>query len=888
MVGAWSTGTPVSESIAGDFWAEVEALFAQAAEAPAAERARLLDARRAQDPQVVNEVESLMAASPQATAFLHTLGCFRAAAATAGTLAEVDANAPTGVGLPLPVGRTGTLEPDRLIGHYRIRQWLGAGGMGEVYRADDIALGRTAALKLLPRRVDPRLRRILLREADASARLQHPAIATFYEAGEEDGEAFIAMEFVEGRLLRQRLADGPLPVEEALGITLSVLEGLAHAHTAGIIHRDIKPENIIVTPSGAKLLDFGIAKRLIAEEISTTPSVDDAVLATGLVGTLGYLAPEQILGEPLHPGTDLFQVGLVLFEMLTGQPAFAGSSVFERLHSVTAGSPNLHVLRSAGLSEALIAVISRALRRDPAQRYSGAGPFIRDLNTIAGRDGSLPATLAVLDFRSEDGTSSDGWIGSGVAERLSTDLGAVQGLIVISRDRIVRAVGSSVDASDGPFDPVRCGRLIGCQSVIAGTFQRTGPLLHLTVTFVDVRTGQTLWTEHFDDRLEAFGEMQEALRDGVVTRLQIEKSRVPVRAGHDIHAFEYYARGRRLWQRLEKGTMDEARELYERAIAIDPHYAQALAGLAAVHAMRFPYTTDPADLEKAIAYARRAIAENPNLSDAYAWLSYGLMRQQRFTEALEVALHGHALDPDQPYPPYFAGCIHYFSGRLEAAVPLLQRAIAAAPTHAFAWMVLGNVHTSLANFSAARWCFERALSFEHPDAAGPTAGVAAQIAECLRLEGRREEARRSCLDALETIERSDHMYRDTFRASALCCLARIAFDQGDLPAARAALQQVVAHVQGRDRMLSGGHLMVQALAGLARAGDGKVRLDEAHTLWRMRTRFDFSHGFSGDATTLTALGLAARALCLPESRALLQQASDAGSSEARAMLEANP
>jgi len=258
-----------------------------------------------------------------------------------------------------------------------------------------------------------------------------------------------------------------------------------------------------------------------------------------------------------------------------------------------------------------------------------------------------------------------------------------------------------------------------------------------------------------------------------------------------------------------------------------------------------------------------------------------MMRQHRFDEALDAELRGAALDPDHPYPPYFAGCVQYFAGRPALSVPFLRRAIEITPTHAFAWMVLGHVHTTLENFSAAHWCFEQAAALEHPGAAGPAVGVAAYVAECLRREGRFDEARDACMTALDATQRSDHMYRDTIRGLALCCLARTAFDQGDAPAARAALWQVLGHVRGRDRMLGGGHLVVQALAGLARAGDGPATYEEATRLWETRRGFDFSLGFAcDDATTITALAHAAIALGLQVGPALLEQACAAGSPEA--------
>jgi tetratricopeptide (TPR) repeat protein len=858
-----------------DYWAAVEELFCDVAAADPVARAQLLNQRRSLAPQVVAEVESLLASNAEASQFLNTVTVVRASMAPP---------AAPRASPPAPAERAS----DRRISHYRLCEWLGAGGMGEVYRAEDLALGREAALKLLPDGVDPELRALLLREADASARLQHPAIATFYEAGEADGEAFIAMEFVRGQVLRQRLDEGVVPIEQALTIARCLLEALAHAHTAGILHRDIKPENIIITSGGtAKLLDFGIAKRLFVDTAETTLSAGiPAGGRSSVVGTLGYFAPEQILGETLDARTDLFQVGLVLFEMLTTQPAYPGSSLFERLTALVTKSPDFDLVRRLDASGELVRVLGGALTRKPSDRYPSAAAFLRDLQRLSSTPTTLPSTLAVLDLGSAGGQREDAWIGSGIADRLAADLARVPGATVVAREKVLSAIADAQAANpEAASDAREIGRRIGCRWLVTGTFERAGSSLRLNTALIDVATGETLAAEHLDGPMQAIFDMQERLSRAIVGTLDLH---IPVAAaggGRNVQAFEYYARGRRLWQRLEKGSIDHARELYERAIEVDPTYARALSGLAAVHAMRYPFTTDDEDLAKAVTYAERAIAVDPQLGDAYTWLGYALMRQNRFDEALQVEQLAAALDPNHPYPPYFAACTHAFAGRPAEAVPLLRRAIEIAPTHAFAWMVLGSVHTSLGNFMEARWCLERALSLEHTESAAPTVAVSALVAECLRLEGRLEDARIACLRALESVERSDHMFRDSFRGMALCCLARTAFDQGDVAAARAALHQVLAHVQGRERALGGGHLVVQALAGLARAGESVARFNEAHQLFAARDRFNFSAGSTtDDATTLTALAQAARALGLPIASDLLIRARDAGSYEARVML----
>jgi serine/threonine protein kinase len=258
----------------------------------------------------------------------------------------------------------------QILSHFRIESILGSGGMGTVYRARDLALGRTVALKILPSTLDPSLRSRWLREAAASARLQHPGIATFYEAGEDGGSVFIAMELVDGETLRSRLARGPLTVEETLDLATRLLEALGHAHVAGILHRDLKPENVMMLPTGAsKLLDFGLARQ-IAPDDAPQSRMDTLLTAPGVIlGTPGYMAPEQLCGDPVDERADLFSLAALLYEAVTGRPAFPGSNPTERLAVTLSRDPA--PLPHPGLWS----VLSRALDRDPARRFPNTRAF---------------------------------------------------------------------------------------------------------------------------------------------------------------------------------------------------------------------------------------------------------------------------------------------------------------------------------------------------------------------------------------------------------------------------------------------------------------------------------------------------------------------------------
>jgi TolB-like protein len=769
----------------------------------------------------------------------------------------------------------------RTISHYRIDRRLGVGGMGEVFLARDLALGRAAAVKVLPGDLDATLKPRLLREAEASARLQHPAIATFYEAGESDGVAFLAMEYVPGQTLRDRLVDGPLPFRQAVGVTAWLLEALGHAHAAGILHRDIKPENVMVTgESSAKLLDFGIAK-LFDFEADADEATAAALTAAGeIVGTVGYMSPEQLKGLPLDARSDLFSVGTVLYEAVSGQRAFPGRTAAERMAAILSKDPS--PLRGAGVPSELSALLARALAREPSLRYPSAASFLSDLRRVTAGEfvAAMPDTLAVMDFDNLSRNPDDDWIGSGVAESVAAELARVPGLSVVARAKAVKVL----KGLGGAADALELGHALGCRWVLSGSYQRMGSALRMTSRLTEVSTGRAVATEKLDGKLDEIFSMQDRLASSTAAVLNLT---IPEATGESappsLDAYESHARGRRLFHQLGKGTFDQARELFEQAIASDPEHAPSLAGLAAVHAMRFTFTTDPAELAQAAAFAERSIAADGKLGEPHIWLGYALWRQGQGEDAFGQEQRAMELDAANPFAPYFAGWTRISAGRPAEALPLFQRAVAVDPQHGWGWIGVAFSHVELGHFAEGRWSLEKAVSLERKLPQSPTIGVSGYLGECLRRMGEPAAARARCLEGLEAVEKSDHMYRDTFRAICLTVLGRAALDEADVPAAGAAFSQAITHLRGRPRALGGGHLLAQALAGQTRAGEGPAPLEEALRLLENRRGFDFSYLWCcSDDITLFELSRAARAAGrVAEADVLLEKAIAAGSSEAR-------
>src|SRR5262245_41724712 len=286
--------------------------------------------------------------------------------------------------------------PDPLLGrqlsHYRIRERLGAGGMGVVYRAEDLRLHRPVALKVLAPELiaSEERRRRLLREARAGAAVVHPSVAAVHEVGEEQGTIFVAMELVEGETLQERIAGRPLPLHTALQIAIEMADGLAHAHRAHVVHRDLKPANVVIRPDGhVKILDFGLAKlseeaRSGSSEASRPESLPAEATREGrLLGTPAYMSPEQVRGEPLDGRSDLFSFGSTLYEMLTGQAPFRRASAAETLTAILRDEPTPASRLQPGLPPRLEAILGRCLAKDPAQRYPGASELAADLRTLA-------------------------------------------------------------------------------------------------------------------------------------------------------------------------------------------------------------------------------------------------------------------------------------------------------------------------------------------------------------------------------------------------------------------------------------------------------------------------------------------------------------------------
>ena len=527
---------------------------------------------------------------------------------------------------------------EQIASRYRVVERLGAGGMGEVYLAEDLRLRRQVALKVLPaRRGDEEAQARLLREARVASSLSHPNIAVIYEIDDVDGPdgrtSFIAMEYVPGRTLAQFARGRSLSASEVLPLVRQVAEALAEAHDRGVIHRDVKSSNVMVTDSGrVKVLDFGLAQY--------TPPVGDAASTWtrriegegALVGTVAYMSPEQALGRELDGRTDIFSLGVVLHELLAGEPPFPGANAIQVIDAILHREPPPLALSGEVLAPELQRILRKMLAKDREERYQTMRELGRDLEALERRSGipapaAAPAAnaVAVMTFANITRDTGDDWLGTGIAETVTADLKRVEGLTVVARERIWEVLRKHGGPDAVPEEALATlvGRELDARWVVGGGYQRLGPVVRVTARVTDIDAGAVVRTVKLDGNI---GEIF-ALQDRIVAelseglRLGLGGSGRGAQETHVVEAYEAFARGM-LNLRLESyESLDRAALFFERAAALDPRYARAHLQLGSTYDVKAAYLGLPELHERALASFRRAIDLAPDL--AVAWKEMG-------------------------------------------------------------------------------------------------------------------------------------------------------------------------------------------------------------------------------------------------------------------------
>ena len=676
------------------------------------------------------------------------------------------------------------------IKHYRVDERLGAGGMGEVYRGEDTRLGRPVALKFLPASLksDPESRARLLNEARAASMLRSPNIAVTYDIGEESGTDFIVMEYVDGELLSSRVTRGPLPVREVIEIGIQVADALDEAHSRGIIHRDIKSGNLMRTERGlVKVLDFGLAK-FISNGSARDVTQAQMTMAGMVVGTVSYMAPEQALGRAIDHRVDLFSLGVVLFELMTGRMPFEGTTPTEIIDHILHETPVPPSRYNAAVPASLDAIIARAVEKDPAFRYQHASEIARDLGQVAeeidsvtaGRisrttsaaaAGPLEKSVAVMTFSNITREPADDWIGTGIAETVSSDLRNIHGLTIIGRARVYDALRNlSTDAHLKDSLAIDIGRRLGATWVVVGGYQRIASLVRITATVVEIATGGVTRTVKVDGKIEDIFALQDKIVFEVSQGLNValrgtEIADIERQETNSVAAYESYARGMMNLRQATRDSIDRAIAAFGDATKHDPEYARAWAALGGAYGLKGNFLSMPEMVNEAIDLERRALALDPELADAHMWLGGSLLSTGRTDEAIAEIREALRLEPEngQAYQSlaraYWVGI-----GDFKSAIPLFERAIDLNPEAGYSYLQLSLLLAWDGQLDRAEEISRRAVELQEQYISGnlglQIVGAHARLGYIYYLRADYEGAIREYEREMAFIGAGDHALRD--------------------------------------------------------------------------------------------------------------------------------
>jgi TolB-like protein/Tfp pilus assembly protein PilF/predicted Ser/Thr protein kinase len=574
-----------------------------------------------------------------------------------------------------------------MLSHYRIVSLLGAGGMGTVYRAHDERLGRDLALKVLPceTMADVTARARLIQEARMASSLNHPHIAHVYDVGEDRDHVFIAMELVEGRQLRELIPPGGLSTGSLLQYGAQIADALAHAHEHGVIHRDLKSANIVITPEGrAKILDFGLAKRLHGDDEKGI--VDLNLTASGMVmGTPIYLPPEVLLGHKADARSDVWALGVVLYEMASGKLPFGGDSLAELSAAITNAPP---IPLSGHVPVGIQAVIARCLAKDPSQRYHSGGEARAAIETLMGAKSPraagpvarrvwLPAagiavlalvlaiafngglrdrilgriggprigSLAVLPLANLSGDPAQEYFADGMTEELITDLAPIPSLKVISRTSIMRFKNSK--------EALRTiARTLGVDAIVEGSVLRAGNRVRITAQLIEASSDHHLWAKSYERDFQDVLTLQSEVASDIAQEIRLQvsetvKARLAKARPINPEAYELYLRGRYEWNKVTEDGMRKGIEYFEKALALDPGDARYSSGLADAYVVLVQVVGSVPSREgmaKVQQYARRALAADENSAEAHTSIAAALFfgdwkwkeAEQHLRRAIEI------------------------------------------------------------------------------------------------------------------------------------------------------------------------------------------------------------------------------------------------------------
>jgi len=692
------------------------------------------------------------------------------------------------------------IQIGEVISHYRIIEKLGGGGMGVVYKAEDTKLKRTVALKFLPPELtrDEEAKERFIREAQAASALDHPNICTIYEINEtEDGQMFIAMAFYKGETLKNKIARGPLPVEEAVDIAIQTARGLAKAHEGEIVHRDIKPANVMVTnESVVKILDFGLAK-IAADSMLTKEGTT--------LGTFAYMSPEQARGETVDHRTDIWSLGAVMYELLTGQRSSRGEYEQAIVYSIMNVDPEPITNLQSNVPMELEQVVLKSLKKEPAERYQQVEEVLTELNAIRGTEapsssvqqpmtaqavpskrrwmmvtalfilvlvvgtailyfrngGPVPPSekkmLVVLPFENL-GSPEDEYFADGITEEITVRLAGIKELGVIARTSAIQ-----YNNSDKTIQQV--GEELGVEYILEGTvrWQRLSEgqsQVRVTPQLIRVSDATHVWANIYDKDIADIFEVQSDIAEQVakglgIALLEPERRALKARPTNNIEAYNYYLRGNQYYNRgrTEKDRRN-ALQMYQKAVDLDSNLALAHARSSNTHTSL--YWLDDDRTEKRLSEAKesvdRALRLNPDLPEAH--LASGIFNYRvkldydRALEQLDIALKGQ---PNNPEIFAHIGYVKRRQGNFKQAIENIKKASEIDPLNGEYVFNLGSIYAVIRNYPEAERYYNSAISLS-PDSPN---SITNKTQLYLLWEGRTAKARAVLEGASKNVDLAD-------------------------------------------------------------------------------------------------------------------------------------
>ena len=726
-------------------WKKIEHVFHAALQVEPSRRAAILEDSCAGDESLRHEVESLLAHHESAETFIET-PAFATAKATAGSEQLTSGR----IGVPVTVGAA--------IAQYRVLEEIGAGGMGVVYKAEDTKLGRLVALKFLPATLatDASALERFQREARAASALNHPNICTIYAIEEYQGHAFIAMEYLDGMTLKDYILKHPLDIDDISKLAIQIAEALSAAHSRGVVHRDVKPGNIIVSASGpVKVLDFGLAKLVDSQAGNVcTRSLTESHTVTG---TLPYMSPEQLRGREVDSRTDIYALGVVLYEMATGRRPFAAEIAPQLIDDILNSPPGLPRQVNPKISPKLEEIILKCLEKDPDDRYQSAKEIAVDLRRMMAPSSAsqrlaaaqpkfgksarllwiaIPVlalailavgwillrtsvfnpirSIAVLPFVDDAKDASSQYVVDGITEGVIDKLSEVQSLRVMSRTSVFRFKGKESDA-------LTAGKTLNVQMLLTGRIARQADVLLLRAELIDVSDGARLWGRQFRYSMSDRSRVQDDLAAAVSDKLQLrlnstEESRLTRHATDNAEAYQLYLQARYYLNQRTGFGIRKSIESFQQATEKDPNFALAYAGLADafnlsnILGIQSPRESSP----EAKAAAVKALVLDPRLGEAHAAL--GLVESHYdhdFPSAQRNFLKAIELNPNYSNAYlFYAGAYLTPMGRHQDAIAEMKKALELDPLSLPLNSLMGNTYLWAGDFEKSAQQFRHTIDLE--------------------------------------------------------------------------------------------------------------------------------------------------------------------------------